>query len=286
MMTSALAAVILWSVRGYAEDLFPSIPGIGTAFIAHFALCKWRNASSSHALGSLTLPRFERKQAVGIALATLVLITVVEGAYAAYASHQDDFAGGVGTYDIAYVTTDIEIDSGTIFVEDGGQTSIQILASRFDDVAFISSLVLTASWLPDDETTNGLGCAVNSGSEATDTVTTSFTSEQHEELDNDNSGGSTELSIEMDWLNVLGVTFDDGLVVRIENRSETQIINAIEDFDDGKIDYDIGFELMVNVGTAGFGCNRDDQGNDITYTVFAKVLSFGEPMLISEARED
>ena len=38
MMTVALITVILWSISGFGDDIFPSVPGMGAAFITHFIM--------------------------------------------------------------------------------------------------------------------------------------------------------------------------------------------------------------------------------------------------------
>ena len=53
MMVTALVSVTVWSFSGLGSDVFPSIPGIGSAFLAHFLLCHFREESSSRAFGTM-----------------------------------------------------------------------------------------------------------------------------------------------------------------------------------------------------------------------------------------
>lgn len=53
MMVTALTSVTVWSLSDYSSDIFPSIPGIGSAFIAHFVLCRFRKDSSSNPFGTM-----------------------------------------------------------------------------------------------------------------------------------------------------------------------------------------------------------------------------------------
>ena len=39
MMISAFSGVIIWTFLGLGGDVFPSVPGVGSAFIAHFIMC-------------------------------------------------------------------------------------------------------------------------------------------------------------------------------------------------------------------------------------------------------
>jgi len=53
MMITALISVTVWSFSGLGSEVFPSIPGIGSAFLAHFLLCRFREESSSRAFGTM-----------------------------------------------------------------------------------------------------------------------------------------------------------------------------------------------------------------------------------------
>ena len=58
MMLAALFTVILWSVSGFGDDIFPSVPGMGAAFITHFVMNQLRSSDISP-LGRFDLPDFK-----------------------------------------------------------------------------------------------------------------------------------------------------------------------------------------------------------------------------------
>ena len=74
MMLAALFTVILWSVSGFGDDIFPSVPGMGAAFITHFVMNQLRSSDISP-LGRFDLPDFKT---IGIgALVILAPVTVL-----------------------------------------------------------------------------------------------------------------------------------------------------------------------------------------------------------------
>ena len=51
MMIAALLGVLIWTVLGFGEYVFPSVPGMGAAFAVHFTLCWIRDESHPNPLG-------------------------------------------------------------------------------------------------------------------------------------------------------------------------------------------------------------------------------------------
>ena len=103
MMTAAMSAVIVWSVSGYGEDIFPSIPAMSAAFATHFILCTQRAESNPNPFGRYSLPT-QKTVAVGAAV-VLVMFGGLEGAYLAVAPDSED-ARGDNPYQLTYTVSE------------------------------------------------------------------------------------------------------------------------------------------------------------------------------------
>ena len=79
MMVSALSAVIIWRLLGLNEAIFESIPGMGSAFIAHFLLVKFRSPEGTSPLGKFDLPDKNKLATFGAIF--LVAFAVSETSY-------------------------------------------------------------------------------------------------------------------------------------------------------------------------------------------------------------
>ena len=100
MMVSAFSAVIVWSILptilGWksvsgADGIFPSIPGMGAAFAAHFIMCSFRKQSSNNSLGRFAIPARKTMTIAGVVV--LVLTASVEASYYAFAPDSIDTSG-------------------------------------------------------------------------------------------------------------------------------------------------------------------------------------------------
>ena len=79
MMMSAMIGVIVWTVLGFGEDVFPSVPGVGAAFATHFLLCAFRDSSAKNPFGRYAIPA-QKTLGIGAAV-TLLLAASIEASY-------------------------------------------------------------------------------------------------------------------------------------------------------------------------------------------------------------
>ena len=102
MMISAFSGVIVWTVLGLGEDVFPSVPGVGAAFIAHFIMCAARDGSTSNPFGRFEISQERRRQFTTVGVIALCFVGVAESTYAVYGpdSIDDSDANRVATYQI------------------------------------------------------------------------------------------------------------------------------------------------------------------------------------------
>ena len=65
MMIAARSAVVIWSVLGYGDEVFPSGPGMGAALDVHFRLCWLRNDEGVNPCGGYAVPTQQTKGLAG-----------------------------------------------------------------------------------------------------------------------------------------------------------------------------------------------------------------------------
>ena len=158
MMIAALLGVLVWTVLGYGEYVFPSVPGMGAAFAVHFAYCWKREDSNSNPFGRYSVPT-RKISAIG-AVVLLAVVGVMEGSYQAFSPSSSSMSDKVGSYSISGTYSFHEIAEGSEFIEDG--ESIPIDANSEDSVDPLDGLnivgVLITIAHQDDENVNGAGC--------------------------------------------------------------------------------------------------------------------------------
>jgi len=88
MMIAALLGVLVWTVLGFGEYVFPSVPGMGAAFAVHFAYCAKRDQSNSYPFGRVKIPT-NQIFAVGASLALIFVVVGLETSYQQLAPDND-----------------------------------------------------------------------------------------------------------------------------------------------------------------------------------------------------
>ena len=129
MMISAFTGVIIWTVLGLGEDVFPSVPGVGAAFTAHIVMCLMRDDSTSNPFGRFEITQDQRKKFTTFGVIALCFVGVAEASYAIYAPDptEDGFSDEIRMYTIGnWSFTTLEIASGSQEIASG--SSIQVTA--------------------------------------------------------------------------------------------------------------------------------------------------------------
>ena len=88
MMVAALLGVLIWTLLGFGEYVFPSVPGMGAAFAVHFAYCWKRDQSNSYPLGRIKIPT-QQIFAVGASVALFFVVLGLETSYQKFAPDGD-----------------------------------------------------------------------------------------------------------------------------------------------------------------------------------------------------
>jgi len=119
MMVAALLGVLVWTVLGFGEYVFPSVPGMGAAFVVHFAYCAKRDQSNPYPFGRITIPT-DRIFAVGASLALIFVVVGLETSYQTFAPDDDSSSSPNpdSMWNLDVEGEWIEIDE-TILISDG-----------------------------------------------------------------------------------------------------------------------------------------------------------------------
>jgi hypothetical protein len=257
MMTSAFAGVIIWGLLGFGEDIFPSVPGMGAAFLAHFLMCAFREASDSNSLGRFKIPEARKNQMVGFGIALLFVAGAAEAGYAAYAPESipsTSAKGEIGVYSVNGNVTYHEIGSGSGYINDGETSVIEASSddSNLDGLNLVGFRV-TTSHVDDEPDGNPFTCAGVSNEDDLVSVSGGIGM-------NVSSSSGTESP-----LMTYGVFIPDVL-----NQTLTLSINEIEQLLDagttGFGDYIFDIEVSTNAGSRA-GCNKQDEGEQIDWTI-------------------
>ena len=255
MMIAALLGVLIWTVLGFGEYVFPSVPGMGAAFAVHFAYCWKRDESSSNPFGRYSVPT-RKISAVG-AVILLAVVGVMEGSYQALSPGSSSMSDKVGSYSISGTYSFHEIADGSEFIEDG--ESIPIDANSDDSMDSLDGLnivgVLITIAHQDDETVSGPLCAAADPPQD-DTVDASIGYSDLSASDSSTSG----FDFQLDWHNS---TLID---TTVSNMTKSEIQTMLDGGGLGLGEYELILGVTVENG-GGALCTSDDTGQDVDYKI-------------------
>ncbi len=256
MMIAALLGVLIWTILGFGEYVFPSVPGMGAAFAVHFTLCSFRDESPPSPLGRYNLPT-KQFAAIG-AVVMVALVGGVEYSYYAIAPDASDASDKIGTYSVTGEYGYHEIAQGSEFIEDGD--SITINASSDDAMNSLDSLnivgVLVTLSHEDTETVTGAGCLFGAEPPQDDTVAATIS---HADL----SAGEADtdsFDFQLNWHNSSLVN------TNVSNMTKADIESMLDGGGIGFGMHDLVIGVTVQNG-GGLGCNSNDDGQDVSYTI-------------------
>ena len=255
MMIAALLGVLIWTILGFGEYVFPSVPGMGAAFAVHFTLCWIRDESHPNPLGRYNLPT-KQFAAIG-AVVMVALVGGVEYSYYAIAPDASDASDKIGSYSVTGEYGYHEIAQGSEFIEDGG--SITINASSDDAMNSLDSFnivgVLVTITHEDTETVNGPLCAVAEPPQD-DTVEATIS---HADL-SAGEADTNSFDFQLNWHNSSLVN------TNVSNMTKADIESMLDGGGIGFGMHDLVIGVTVQNG-GGLGCNSNDDGQDVSYTI-------------------
>ena len=268
MMTAALVTVILWSISGFGDDIFPSVPGMGAAFITHFIMNQLRTSHISP-LGRYKLPDFKTLSIAGLVI--LAPITVGEVAYIiAGPESLDRDLKSPGSWFVETEFDTEQLADGIEYISDGQTFTIEMTTdsiSNSEDINIVGVRVtLTYS---EDETSSGLGCSVPGASNPDpDTITGTIL---HDENNNTSSGQnsagvSSSHLVEVEWYN-------SSMIGNVSGVSKLDINNGLNVGDSGLGIYSLEINVVAQSG-GGIGCTSNDDGEEVEYSVELITLDY------------
>lgn len=255
MMIAALLGVLIWTVLGYGEYIFPSVPGMGAAFAVHLGFCWKRDLSEANPFGRYSVPT-RKISAIG-AVILLAFVGGMEGTYQVFAPNSSSMSDKVGSYSVSGTYSFHEIIDGSEFIEDGESIPIEANSEEsidsLDDLNIVGVLITIAH--QDDETVTGLGCLV-ADSPQDDTVDASIGYSGLSASDSSTGG----FVFQLDWHNS---TLID---TTVSNMTKSEIDMMLNGGGLGLGGYELILGVTVQNG-GGAGCSSDDTGQDVDYKI-------------------
>ena len=192
MMMAAMIGVVVWTLLGYAGDVFPSVPGMGAAFATHFAFCWFRSDSPDNPFGRFAMP--SRKVATWGAVILLAVVGGMEGSYQKFAPGAHSLNRDSSGYQLNYSVIQ-NIQSETVNIGDG-----ETYQSTFEVIETSNALISVSFIISYGETANEIV-----GEECDDVITVpdfSAVNGPHDQI-SDNSirtSNCGEVDIEVAWV--------------------------------------------------------------------------------------
>ena len=258
MMISAFTGVIVWTLLGLGEDVFPSVPGIGAAFTAHIIMCAIRDDSASNPFGRFEISQDSRRQFATVGVIALCFVAVAEGAYAAYGPDSDDSlnANKVSMYQIDGNYSLLEIGSGTELISD----STQITASS--DTVDLSGLNIVGFQITTSHVDNEQPCNFLANTEDDEVGYSGGI----EDLIVANSGTQQNLESIEYWI-------DSDLIGNTTNGSASSIAASLDGGDSGIGNYEFTIDVVVNSGGSPI-CQNGDSDESVDWTISLVSLEY------------
>ena len=270
MMMAALFGVIIWTILGYGDDVFPSVPAMAAAFATHFVLCAFRDSSADNPFGRYAVPA-QKPMGIG-AVVVLFLVASVEASYFVLEPEaSESISTTPGDYEVTAVFEYFELDNGGEYIEDGASFTLNDIStdSLNDDSLNIvgARIIMTYS---EDETRSGVvpgGCAFSDDTSGADTITGILS---HSEFNGSASGqnqdsGPASHETVVEW-------YDASLIGNVSGVSMADIEAGLNADGAGLGAYSIEISVDATVGGAA-GCTHEDNGENVDYIVEVIVLS-------------
>ena len=268
MMTSALITVILWSISGFGDDIFPSVPGMGAAFITHFLMNQIYTPDISP-LGRFDLPDF-KTLGIGV-LILLAPVSIVEGTY--LLKGPDSLDSSTGTSGEWFVETNFgneQLVDGVEYINDGQTFTIDMHTDSINDADELNIVGVRVSLnYSEDETSSGLGCSAPGASNSEpDSITGSISHNEYNSTSSgQNSGGGTSShQVVLEWYN-------SSMIGNVSDVSKSDINEGLDVGETGSGTYSLDITVVVEEG-GGIGCAHTDDGEEVEYLVELITLDY------------
>jgi len=260
MMISAFSGVIVWTFLGLGGDVFPSVPGVGSAFIAHFIMCAVRDDSASNPFGRFEISQERQRQFTTVGIIALCFVGVAEGAYAVYGPDGDgeSDANRVAMYQIDGNFSLIEIGSGTEVISDTAEVSAS------SDAVDLSGLNVVGFQVTTSHTDNEQPCNFAASTEDDEVAYNGGI----KEIQVTNSGTQQNLESSGYWI-------DNGIIGSTTNSSSDEISQLLDGGEFGIGEYEFTISVTVNEGGATLPpCTNGDTDESVDWTISLITLDY------------
>ena len=266
MMMAAMTGVIVWTVLGFGDDVFPSVPGMGAAFATHFLLCAFRDSSADNPFGRYAVPA-SKPMGIGAAV-VLLLAASVEVSYLAFSpDSSESLSTTPGTYEVTANFETIDFDNGGEYIEDGTSFILDLSTDSLNDDSqniVGARIIMTYS---EDENRVGPACFITDDTSGADTITGVLS---HSEFNGSTSGqnqdaGPASHETLIEW-------YDASLIGNVTGVSKADIAAGLNANGAGLGAYSVEISVDVSVG-GGPGCTHEDNGENVDYVVELIVLN-------------
>ena len=154
MMVAAFVGVIGWTILlpiaginwSGADGIFPSVPGMGAAFLVHFLFCWKRESSTANPFGRYNFPA-RKVSAIG-AVVLLAVVGTMEGSYVRLAPDSESANSSNSGYQLNYTVIQ-NIKTETLFI--GDEETVGVSFEVLETSNAVISLTLYVTF---DETAN------------------------------------------------------------------------------------------------------------------------------------
>ena len=181
-----------------------------------------------------------------------------------------DFAGAAGDYQVSGELTYVVLDSGSESNADGDTWSMTYNTDAVNDADELNIVGVRISMsYGEDETANGVGCAApGSGDPSADTITgTASHLTFNASGDGQNNGGNGAHDVSAVWYN------QSMLGTNVSGLSMNEIRAQLDSMGAGLGDHSVSIAVDAQAG-GSLGCNHDDGGETVDYTVELIVLEY------------
>ena len=213
-----------------------------------------------------------------ITVVLIIFFMIVFPAYFNYASNNVSSSGAlgsVGNYNVTGEFTLIELDSATEGIADGETLTINLhsdaVKSQIADKNVVAVIVNMS--YDEDETSGGgppsvVACNVpGANNNAPDTISATVSRGNNTASGSGQNPGGHAITAE--W-------YDSSILESVvTGLSESEIMDMLEGGETGIGDYVVEISVAAEAGNApGPLCNRDDGGEEVTYTVSLVILDY------------
>ena len=219
-----------------------------------------------------TLERLQNdRQFLASVLVTMFFLAIFPAYFAMAGSDGDGSLSAVADYKIEGELEYIELENATEYINSGESLEIQLTSEAIQDASSknIVGIDVVMSYGEDEEQTGSPSCILVGGQDAPDTISATASHDSYNGSgDGQNSGGSGAHTVEVVWFNssMVGATVSD--------LSKSEIMEQLDSNGAGEGEYFVEISVTAEEGNAGPGCNRDDGGEEVSYSVRLIVFDY------------